>query len=118
MKQLLLTLAFLTLSGSAMAFPSASEMETNFNTCAQNSGWLNNWGRYIVSYDRSEAADVCRAAYSHGSARVIGCRQDGHYLYAGYYCQAQIYLVKDQQTDQERFTWSETKKVTQSALTP
>lgn len=89
MKSLLITVIMaLGLSSTALAFPDAAEMQENFGTCAQmDENFMNNFGRYLVSFDLGEAADICNADTSiNGPAQVMACRFNGQWLYAGYYC--------------------------------
>jgi hypothetical protein len=92
MKTIILALCLLG-STVAMAFPSSSEMKENFATCStQDSNWHSRFGQYIVSFDLADASNICRAQSQnswHLVARVAACRDNGTWLYAGYYCENQ-----------------------------
>jgi hypothetical protein len=64
--------------------------EKNFQRCiAHDSSWMERWGKWIVSYDLYEAADICRAKAwpsNKVNARQTGCYINWKWYTAGYYC--------------------------------
>lgn len=67
--------------------PNPEELEKNYQACMESdSSWYNRWGAYLVSFDRDEAYSVCRGIYHNSDIRMMGCRLDGDWKNAGYYC--------------------------------
>lgn len=83
----LLVLGFAT---AAQAFPGATQMKQNYESCKNSDeSWFLRWGTYVVAFDRNEALKVCSAQYGFGYAqtRLTSCKVDGNWVYAGYYCE-------------------------------
>ncbi len=85
--QLLRSFAVLSVIGFSVAATAGSR--DNFNSCVQSdSSWMSRWGQYVVAFDRSAAEKKCAANSGWGSfeLRSAGCRINGRWLDAGYYC--------------------------------
>ncbi len=77
----------MTLTGSiGLASNDTRSTKENFATCAHaDSSWYQNFGQYVVAFDLGTAASTCRAQDS--DYKSAGCRVNGEFLQAGYYCQ-------------------------------
>ena len=75
---------------SLFASVSFAGQQENFQTCAaSDSSWMNRWGRYVVSFDRNEAYDICAKQTWPQVSRGIGqtgCYHGGSFIEAGFYC--------------------------------
>lgn len=86
---ILFCIALLVSSSSLFAFPTTEQMKANYKMClANDSGWYSRWGRFVVTFELNAAARACNNVYlGHGIPKLAGCRFEGSWHYAGYYCE-------------------------------
>lgn len=74
---------------TALALPSADQMKANYDAClAGDESWHRRWGQYVVAFDLNTATEICHEPYwVPYEARLTGCKLNGGWAYAGYYCQ-------------------------------
>jgi len=82
-----IVLALGLLGSTVHAAPSEQELSANYQAClSSDPSWYNRWGAYLVSFNRNEAYRICRSVYQNADIKMMGCRVDGEWLKAGYYC--------------------------------
>ncbi len=72
-------------------FAFANQVEENYKVCSTSETWMARFGRYVVAFDLQEAYDICYAKafpQRNVGAKQTGCRIDGEFEIAGYYCQS------------------------------
>lgn len=71
---------------------SVDEAKANFTICeAADSSWMRRWGNYVAGYDLNDTNDICRKKawpQTNVSASQLGCRINGKFAIAGYYCKS------------------------------
>ena len=60
-----------------------NDQKNNFEICAENSQWYNNWGQYVVAFDLEDARKICGSG---AQVKQASCKIDGNRVSAGYYC--------------------------------